>query len=73
MSRTCARPGCSTAASATLLYDYRQRTSSLEPLADERHPMTYDLCSAHADTLTVPHGWDLEDHRLASLADPSVV
>jgi len=64
MSRTCARPGCSTAASATLLYDYTQRTASLESLATERHPMEYDLCDAHADSLTVPQGWRLEDQRV---------
>jgi Protein of unknown function (DUF3499) len=72
MSRTCARPGCSTAASATLLYDYRQRTSVLEPLASERHPMAYDLCDAHADSLTVPVGWRLEDRRVpVRPADPA--
>ncbi len=63
MSRQCARPGCSTTASATLVYDYERRTSSLEPLSDESHPMTYDLCDTHADTLTVPRGWQLDDRR----------
>jgi uncharacterized protein DUF3499 len=63
MSRQCARPGCRTAASATLLYDYRARTSSLEPLIDEPDPMAYDLCEAHANALTVPRGWHLADHR----------
>jgi hypothetical protein len=67
MSRQCARPGCSTTASATLFYDYAQRTSSLEPLADEPHPMAYDLCDAHADTLTVPRGWRLDDRRPAAV------
>jgi Protein of unknown function (DUF3499) len=63
MSRQCARPGCSTAASATLLFDYRARTSSLESLIDEPHPMAYDLCEVHADALTVPRGWHLDDNR----------
>jgi Protein of unknown function (DUF3499) len=65
MSRQCARPGCSTTASATLAYDYEQRTSWLVPLSDERHPMAYDLCDVHADTLTVPRGWRLDDRRAA--------
>lgn len=69
MSRKCARPGCSTAASATLLYDYTQRTASLESLATERHPMEYDLCDAHADSLTVPQGWRLEDDRAPRSSD----
>jgi hypothetical protein len=70
MSRQCARPGCSTAASATLLYDYRERTSSLEPLSDEVHPMAYDLCETHADALTVPRGWRLDDNRPGAGGDP---
>ena len=63
MTRQCARPGCSAVASATLAYDYRQRTTWLDPLAGEPHPMAYDLCDGHADTLTVPRGWRLEDRR----------
>jgi Protein of unknown function (DUF3499) len=71
MSRQCARPGCSTAASATLLFDYRARTSSLEPLSDETHPMAYDLCETHADALTVPRGWRLDDNRDTAPAAPA--
>jgi hypothetical protein len=73
MSRQCARPGCSTAASATLLFDYRARTSSLEPLSDDDHPMAYDLCEAHADALTVPRGWRLDDRRAVDHPAPEVV
>jgi hypothetical protein len=63
MTRQCAKPGCSAAASATLGYDYQQRITWLERLAAESHPMSYDLCDAHADALTVPRGWQLEDRR----------
>jgi hypothetical protein len=63
VSRVCARPGCPDAAVATLTYDYAGRSGWLDPLADERHPMSYDLCSAHAEALTVPRGWALEDRR----------
>src|SRR5688500_11165854 len=55
-SRTCAKPGCSTSAAATLTYDYANRTAWVELLNDEAHPMRYDLCGEHADALTVPNG-----------------
>lgn len=67
MTRQCARPGCSATAAATLAYDYEQRTTWLDPLAPEAHPMSYDLCDAHADTLVVPRGWRLEDRRGADV------
>ena len=28
------------------------------------HPMAYDLCGRHADTLKVPNGWALADRRV---------
>jgi Protein of unknown function (DUF3499) len=61
--RACSRPDCGETATATFTYDYQARTSSLELLAAESHPMSYDLCGAHADTLTAPRGWRLEDRR----------
>lgn len=69
MSRMCARPGCSATAAATLTYDYAARAAWVGGLADEAHPMAYDLCGDHADGLSVPHGWALQDRRmrLASL------
>jgi hypothetical protein len=63
-SRTCAKPGCSVSASATLTYDYANRTAWVEPLGSDAHPMQYDLCTNHADTLRVPNGWALQDRRL---------
>ncbi len=63
-SRTCAKPGCNTSASATLTYDYASRTSWIERLNDEAHPMHYDLCAGHADSLRVPQGWALQDRRV---------
>jgi hypothetical protein len=62
-SRTCAKPGCNTSASATLTYDYANSTAWLEHLDDEAHPMRYDLCHDHAAALTVPRGWALQDRR----------
>jgi hypothetical protein len=63
MTRVCARPGCGEPATATFVYDYQARITWLDALAGDRHPMAYDLCSHHADTLTVPRGWDLVDGR----------
>ena len=63
MRRSCARPTCALAASATLGYDYRGQTVWVDPLSDEPHPMTHDLCGRHADALSVPNGWRLHDRR----------
>jgi hypothetical protein len=72
MTRVCARPGCGDAATATFVYDYQARTTWLDTLAGERHPMAYDLCQAHADALTVPRGWHLVDRRDASSLDSAL-
>jgi hypothetical protein len=61
--RACSRPDCGETATATFTYDYQARTTWLELLAAMSHPMSYDLCGAHADTLTVPRGWRLHDRR----------
>lgn len=63
-SRTCAKPGCNTSASATLTYDYSARTAWVESLGSEAHPMRYDLCAQHANALRVPEGWALQDRRV---------
>lgn len=64
MTRQCARPGCSQVAVATLTYDYSSQAAWLDRLAPEPHPMTHDLCEAHAQRLSVPQGWRLEDRRM---------
>lgn len=63
MERHCARPGCTTRATATLAYDYSSSTVWIDVLSEEAHPMTHDLCPRHADTLGVPRGWLLQDRR----------
>ena len=63
MQRRCARPSCNDSASTTLAYDYANRTVWLDHLSDEAHPMTHDLCLRHADGLSVPRGWILQDRR----------
>lgn len=63
MRRSCARPGCGQVAEATLSYDYRAATVWLDPLSPEGHPMTHDLCDAHAERTAPPRGWELIDQR----------
>jgi hypothetical protein len=67
MTRSCARPTCSSPAVATLAYDYAGQTVWVDPLSDEAHPMTHDLCGRHADHLSVPRGWTLHDRRADAL------
>lgn len=69
MSRQCARPGCASRATSTFGYAYAESTVWLTDLADEGHPSTYDLCARHAESLTVPFGWQLRDlrHGVATL------
>jgi hypothetical protein len=35
----------------------------LGPLAATSEPHTYDLCQAHAQSLTAPRGWELVRHE----------
>jgi len=65
MSRSCARPGCSAAAEATLSYAYHQRQVWLDPLARQDSPANHDLCRIHADRTRAPKGWELVDRRAA--------
>jgi hypothetical protein len=64
MTRHCARPGCNAEANATLTYDYGNGAAWVDRLSDEPHPMTHDMCERHADALSVPRGWRLEDRRV---------
>lgn len=64
MTRQCARPGCSQPAVATLTYDYSSQAAWLDRLSPEAHPMTHDQCEVHAERLSVPQGWRLEDRRM---------
>ena len=58
-ARRCSRPACKQPAVYTLTYVYRDSTAVLGPLAAYVEPHCYDLCSAHADRLTAPRGWDV--------------
>jgi len=60
---------CNAAAVATLTYVYSDSTAVLGPLATHAEPHTYDLCTEHAERLTVPRGWDVV--RLATEFEPA--
>ncbi len=57
--RRCHRSGCAGTATASLTYSYADRQAVLGPLATSREPGAFDLCRVHAETLTVPRGWDI--------------
>lgn len=59
MNRYCSRSGCSGRAVATLTYVYADSTAVLGPLAMQATPGCYDLCAAHAASMTAPRGWEV--------------
>lgn len=61
--RLCTRTGCSEPADVTLTYHYGRSQVWLDNLSAERDPHAYDLCERHAERLSVPTGWSLEDRR----------
>ncbi|MFZ4809776.1 MAG: DUF3499 family protein [Ilumatobacteraceae bacterium] len=63
MPRQCSRTGCAAPAVATLTYQYARSLVWLDALTAERDPHCYDLCDRHAERLSVPNGWQLEDRR----------
>ena len=64
---TCARPGCSTVASASLSFSYLEQLAVLDPLDGDPPPQAYGLCAAHAARTRPPKGWELCDRRPASV------
>ena len=67
MARLCSRPGCASAASATMTYDYASRMVWLDDLAPDGDPNQYDLCPSHAQRLSVPVGWARTDRRASAV------
>ena len=57
--RSCSRASCRKIAAKTLTYIYAESTAVLGPLATFAEPHAYDLCEAHAATLTLPNGWSV--------------
>lgn len=62
-SRQCSRTGCAESAAVTLTYNYERQQVWIDALLPERDPHVYDLCERHADRMSVPHGWHLDDRR----------
>ncbi len=61
--RKCSRTGCLEPAVATLTYAYSDSTAVVGPLATASEPHSYDLCEAHALSLTAPKGWEVVRHE----------
>lgn len=57
--RRCTKHSCETPAVATLTYSYADSTVVVGPISVYAEPHTYDLCSLHADAVSVPRGWEV--------------
>lgn len=64
-SRSCRRTGCTRPAAASLSFRYATRQVWVGELGSGGDLSRYDLCEAHAQSLTVPRGWDRVDQRPA--------
>ena len=47
----------------TLSYDYTGRNVWLDDLDRQDDPANHDLCERHAERVTAPQGWALDDRR----------
>lgn len=67
MARLCERPGCSAPASVTYGFEAKRSVVWLGVLAEDpdRRHLVGVLCRRHADALTPPRGWWLDDRRIA--------
>ena len=59
IKRLCSRVTCQKPAVATLTYVYADSMAVLGPLSLKAEPHSYDLCTDHADRLSVPNGWSV--------------
>ncbi|MDK8318952.1 DUF3499 domain-containing protein [Actinobaculum massiliense] len=57
--RKCSRVGCETAAVATMTYGYSDATAVIGPLSPKPTQGALDLCAMHAESVTVPRGWQM--------------
>ena len=63
MGMRCSRVGCGGHAVASFCFDGRAALVWLDPLDPDRGVGAGVLCARHADTLTPPRGWHLQDRR----------
>ena len=61
----CARPGCGEVATTRLFFDSASATVMLDPKVSEWGSSGV-LCTRHADRLTIPKGWTLDDRRISA-------
>lgn len=61
--RLCSKVGCAREAVATITYEYGDKMAALGPLGAANHPHAHDLCSPHADRVSVPSGWLIVRHE----------
>jgi hypothetical protein len=67
----CARPGCAAVAGAWLAYDYAGQQVWLDDVDTPSEGNRWALCLAHAERLSVPRGWIVQDRRTGASADAS--
>ena len=60
--RPCSKVACTHDAIATLTYVYADSMAVLGPLSQRPEPHSYDLCTTHAERLSVPQGWQVIRH-----------
>ncbi|TXN28795.1 DUF3499 family protein [Lacisediminihabitans profunda] len=60
--RPCSKVACTNDAVSTLTYVYADSMAVLGPLSRQAEPHSYDLCSRHAERLSVPQGWQVVRH-----------
>jgi hypothetical protein len=60
----CSRVGCGGAAVASFCFDGRAALVWLDPLDPDNGVGAGVLCARHADALTPPRGWHLQDRRV---------
>jgi Protein of unknown function (DUF3499) len=63
MGMRCSRVGCGGHAVASFCFDGRAALVWLDPLDPEHGTGAGVLCARHADALTPPRGWHLQDRR----------
>jgi hypothetical protein len=61
-ARPCSKVACGNQAVSTLTYVYADSMAVLGPLSRSAEPHSYDLCSRHAERLSVPQGWQVVRH-----------
>jgi len=60
--RPCSKVACNNVAVSTLTYVYADSMAVLGPLSQKAEPHSYDLCTAHAERMSVPQGWQVIRH-----------